>query len=194
MRARSLPTRGAAVVGKVRGHDPARTDPRSTRWQVMGRSLPRSSARPTTGRRAFSTSSSVTAPTVVTARTFAGDNARRGDAVTLHVDGEVTGLPSGAGAAVRWRTLLMLALTSVTVAACGGGGGGGRGDSANSSILLYNGQHQELTQALVAAFEHATGISVNLRTNDGVVLADQLMQEGQCARRPTLTSPRTRRS
>ena len=79
---------------------------------------------------------------------------------------------------MRWRTLLMLALTSVTVAACGGGGGGGRGDSANSSILLYNGQHQELTQAEVAAFEHATGISVNLRTNDGVVLADQLMQEG----------------
>ena len=82
---------------------------------------------------------------------------------------------------MRWRTLLMVVATSVAVAACGSSGsgsGGGDGGSKTSSILLYNGQHPELTQAEVAAFQHATGISVNLRTNDGVVLADQLAQEG----------------
>jgi len=67
---------------------------------------------------------------------------------------------------------VLLVVTALTVAACGGAGGG------SSSILLYNGQHPELTQAEVSAFKHATGISVALRTNDGVVLADQLMQEG----------------
>jgi iron(III) transport system substrate-binding protein len=82
---------------------------------------------------------------------------------------------------MRWRTLLMVVATSVAVAACGSsssGNGGGDGGSKTSSILLYNGQHPELTQAEVAAFQHATGISVRLRTNDGVVLADQLVQEG----------------
>src|SRR5262249_8419158 len=33
--------------------------------------------------------------------------------------------------------------------------------------------------ALVAAFERATGIDVRLRTNDSVVLADQILQEGR---------------
>jgi len=61
----------------------------------------------------------------------------------------------------------MLTVTALAVAACGGSGGGG-----SASILLYNGQHLELTQAEVAAFKHATGISVSLRTNDGVVLAE----------------------
>jgi iron(III) transport system substrate-binding protein len=62
----------------------------------------------------------------------------------------------------------------VAVAGCGGGDpGGGRG-----SITLYNGQHPQLTDALVAAFEKQTGISVQTRTNDGIVLADQLLAEG----------------
>jgi iron(III) transport system substrate-binding protein len=58
----------------------------------------------------------------------------------------------------------------VLVAACGG--------SSGPSIVLYNGQHLELTTAQVSAFQRQTGISVGLRTNDGVVLADQILQEG----------------
>lgn len=46
------------------------------------------------------------------------------------------------------------------------------------SILLYNGQHPQVTTALVAAFEKQTGIKVNVRTNDAIVLADQLLLEG----------------
>jgi iron(III) transport system substrate-binding protein len=56
-------------------------------------------------------------------------------------------------------------------AGCGGGGG--------ESIVLYNGQHVQLTQAIVQAFQQKTGITVKTRTNDGVVLADQILQEGK---------------
>jgi iron(III) transport system substrate-binding protein len=45
--------------------------------------------------------------------------------------------------------------------------------------LLYNGQHPQLTSALVAAFEKQTGIKVRLHTGNGIVLADQLLQEGK---------------
>jgi iron(III) transport system substrate-binding protein len=54
----------------------------------------------------------------------------------------------------------------------------GCGGSSGRSIVIYNGQHPELTQALVAAFTKQTGIKVNMRTNDSVILADQLLSEG----------------
>jgi iron(III) transport system substrate-binding protein len=68
-----------------------------------------------------------------------------------------------------WSATLVLALL---LAGCGGGGGGKR------SIVLYNGQHLQLTSALVSAFEKKTGISVSMRSNDSLVLADQIRQEG----------------
>jgi iron(III) transport system substrate-binding protein len=74
-------------------------------------------------------------------------------------------------AALRWLaagTALVVSASMFT--ACGG-------DGANT-ITLYNGQHPQLTQALVAAFERQTGIRVRVRTDDGIVLADQLLQEG----------------
>ena len=46
------------------------------------------------------------------------------------------------------------------------------------SIVLYNGQHPQLTDEIVAAFSRQTGIGVSVRTNDGIVLADQILQEG----------------
>lgn len=67
---------------------------------------------------------------------------------------------------------------ALMVALLGGlGGGCARGGGANS-LLLFNGQHPQLTHALVAAFEKQTGIDVRVRTGDGIVLADQLLQEG----------------
>jgi iron(III) transport system substrate-binding protein len=66
--------------------------------------------------------------------------------------------------------LVVLALL-LALAGCGG--------SADSrSILLYNGQHPQVSTELVAAFEKQTHIKVEVRTNDGIVLADQLLQEG----------------
>jgi iron(III) transport system substrate-binding protein len=52
------------------------------------------------------------------------------------------------------------------------------GSGGTPSIVIYNGQHQELTDSLIRAFERQTGIQVRVRSNDGVVLADQILQEG----------------
>lgn len=75
---------------------------------------------------------------------------------------------------MRRRTAAVLALVAAaaSTAGCGSGGSGER------SVVVYNGQHLELTRALVSAFQRATGIHVKLRTDDSVVLADQIIQEG----------------
>ncbi len=65
-------------------------------------------------------------------------------------------------------------LLAASLAGCTGGGDA-------RSIVLYNGQHPQLTDALVSAFTRQTGIQVNVRTNDGVVLADQILQEGSAS-------------
>ena len=64
---------------------------------------------------------------------------------------------------------------AATLTACGGGSSGSTGAV---SITLYNGQHQQTTQALVAAFEHQTGIHVKERDGDEASLAEQIVQEG----------------
>ena len=71
----------------------------------------------------------------------------------------------------RWVSALVALTLAMTLAGCAGA-------SSGRSILLYNGQHPQVTSELVAAFEKQTGIKVNVRTNDGIVLADQLPQEG----------------
>jgi iron(III) transport system substrate-binding protein len=78
--------------------------------------------------------------------------------------------------ALRWLAIPAAVLIFASLlAACGGASAGGGGDD---SITLYNGQHLQLTQAIVSAFEKQTGIHVNVRTDDGIVLADQILQEG----------------
>jgi iron(III) transport system substrate-binding protein len=74
-----------------------------------------------------------------------------------------------------WRRGCLLlgtgVLLAVGITACGSSGG-------SNTLVLYNGQHTETTDALVSAFEHKTGIEVSVRTNDEDVLADQIVQEG----------------
>jgi iron(III) transport system substrate-binding protein len=78
--------------------------------------------------------------------------------------------------ALRWLAAFAGALVSVSLlAACGGASAAGGGAD---TITLYNGQHAQLTQAIVSAFEKQTGIQVKVRTDDGIVLADQILQEG----------------
>jgi iron(III) transport system substrate-binding protein len=43
---------------------------------------------------------------------------------------------------------------------------------------LYNGQHEQTTDALVAGFEKATGITVEVRSDDEDTLADEIVTEG----------------
>jgi iron(III) transport system substrate-binding protein len=68
---------------------------------------------------------------------------------------------------------VLVVLAAAALAACGGSGGSG-----GQSIILYNGQHVQTAQNLVAAFEAATGISVSIRSDDEDTLADQIVTEG----------------
>jgi iron(III) transport system substrate-binding protein len=74
------------------------------------------------------------------------------------------------------RKGMLLAVVLAVVAVSAGCGGG---SSSHSSIVVYNGQHPELTTAFVSAFEKQTGITVRLRSGDSVVLANQILEEGK---------------
>ncbi len=71
------------------------------------------------------------------------------------------------------RSLLSILAASAGLLLCSCGG-----SSSGRSITLYNGQHEQTTAALVAAFEQQTHIEVNVRSGDEAELADQIMQEG----------------
>jgi iron(III) transport system substrate-binding protein len=57
-------------------------------------------------------------------------------------------------------------------------GCGGLSSGSGRSITLYSGQHVQTTDTLVAAFERASGITVNVRSNDEDTLADEIVTEG----------------
>jgi iron(III) transport system substrate-binding protein len=65
----------------------------------------------------------------------------------------------------------MLILALGLLSGCGSSGSG-------QSITLYNGQHEQTTDALVAGFEKTTGIKVNVRSDDEDTLADEIVTEG----------------
>ena len=163
-----LAVRGAAVDGPVAGDDPARADParrgeRRCAAEVVGHGYygAETVVRLVLGRRLrdadrrqdASTRTSPRGATLVHVRRHPGPwpRFRRNERAT-------------AGAPLRARAP---SLACDSLAGCGG--------SSGPSIVLYNGQHPQLTQALVAAFEKQTGITVHMRTNDSVVLADQLL-------------------
>jgi len=79
---------------------------------------------------------------------------------------------------MRWRAgraaAAGLAVCCGLLSACGGAAGG----SDAQTITLYNGQHVQTAQNLVSAFERATGITVNIRSDDEDTLADQIVTEG----------------
>ena len=66
----------------------------------------------------------------------------------------------------------LLASAGLLLSACGSSSHGA------TTITLYNGQHEQTTAALVAAFEKQTGIGVNVRTGDEATLGNQILQEG----------------
>ena len=68
---------------------------------------------------------------------------------------------------------LAVVVGAVVLAGCSSGG-----SSSPDALTLYSGQHEQTTQALIAAFEKQTGIKVNVRNDDEDVLADQIVTEG----------------
>jgi iron(III) transport system substrate-binding protein len=78
------------------------------------------------------------------------------------------------------RTLRATAMAFVVLVAAGLliAGTGTPGEASPPSIVVYSGQHPQLTDEIVGAFSRRTGIGVSVRTNDGIVLADQILEEG----------------
>ena len=66
---------------------------------------------------------------------------------------------------------IVATVLGIAVTGCGA-------DTPADTLVLYSGEHPQLTTALVEAFTRATHIKVNVRTADGIVLADQILQEG----------------
>lgn len=67
---------------------------------------------------------------------------------------------------------LALAVLVPLVSACSAA------NDASNVLVLYNGQHLQTTDGLVSGFEKATGIHVEVHSDDEDVLANQLIQEG----------------
>ncbi len=66
-----------------------------------------------------------------------------------------------------------MALTGGLLAACSSSP-----SNSKATITLYNGQHVQTTDALVAGFEKSTGINVVVRSDDEDTLANQLASAG----------------
>ena len=71
-----------------------------------------------------------------------------------------------------WSALAVAMAAGWLLAGCSASSGSGQ------SITLYNGQHAQTTESLVSAFEKATGITVNVRSDDEDTLADEIVSEG----------------
>jgi iron(III) transport system substrate-binding protein len=66
----------------------------------------------------------------------------------------------------------LLLLAGLIASGCSGSGGSG------TTLTLYSAQHQQTTDALIAAFTKQTGIKVRVANNDEDVLTAQINQEG----------------
>jgi iron(III) transport system substrate-binding protein len=81
----------------------------------------------------------------------------------------------------RLLTSLSVASCVIAVAACGSSHSSPATTTSGApsgSITLYSGQHEQTTSKLVAAFTKATGIKVNVRSDDEAELGNQIIQEG----------------
>src|ERR1700689_4721393 len=88
--------------------------------------------------------------------------------------GRWTGIRGPRLGLVATAGLLCLALLASACSSSSGASGSG----SPQTITLYNGQHEQTTNALVAAFEKKTGIHVKIRSDDEDVLANQIITEG----------------
>jgi iron(III) transport system substrate-binding protein len=78
----------------------------------------------------------------------------------------------------RPRAVRRLCCLGVVIVALGGLLAACGGSSSSNTITLYNGQHEQTTDALVARFEKLTAIKVMVRNDDEDVFASQINAEG----------------
>ena len=69
------------------------------------------------------------------------------------------------------QTSALVLCAGFLLAGCGGARG-------SADVDLYNGQHEQTTAKLIAAFEKKTGITVEVRSADEATLGNQILQEG----------------
>jgi iron(III) transport system substrate-binding protein len=75
--------------------------------------------------------------------------------------------------------LTVLAIATLLAAGCSAKASAGPGDKiTGETITLYSAQHQQTTDALIAAFTEQTGIKVTVRNDGEDVLTAQIEQEG----------------
>jgi iron(III) transport system substrate-binding protein len=72
--------------------------------------------------------------------------------------------------------LSLVLVAGLVAAACGGSSGAS--NSSGTTITLYNAQHEQTTDAMIAAFTKQTGIHVRVDSDDEDVLTAQIEQEG----------------
>jgi ABC-type glycerol-3-phosphate transport system substrate-binding protein len=81
----------------------------------------------------------------------------------------------------RLAALTAAALIATALAACSSSSGGDPATGAKSTgvaITLYNGQHEQTADGLVAAFEKQTGITVNVQNDDEDTFANEIALQG----------------
>ena len=84
------------------------------------------------------------------------------------------GMPETRCLRLRGSKLAIALALSLSLAACSSTPSG----SAHVTITLYNGQHVQTTDALVAAFEKQTGIEVAVRNDDEDIFDAEIVAEG----------------
>ncbi|KRE31172.1 iron ABC transporter substrate-binding protein [Agromyces sp. Soil535] len=81
-------------------------------------------------------------------------------------------------------SIVPVALAAIALSGCTAGapGGGESADVSDDALVVYNAQHEQLTEEWVAAFTEETGIEVVLRNGGDSELGNQLVTEGSASR------------
>ncbi|MFB7893806.1 iron ABC transporter substrate-binding protein [Microbacterium sp. NPDC056044] len=92
-------------------------------------------------------------------------------------------MPSRLRPSARLRHVLVVpvVLAGLALAGCAGGAAGEKAADPDA-LVVYNAQHEQLTEEWADAFTKETGIDVVLRNGDDSELANQLVQEGQASK------------
>lgn len=93
-------------------------------------------------------------------------------------------MPSRLPSSARLRAFLVapVLLAGLALAGCAGGGAGDDAAADPDALVVYNAQHEQLTEEWAEAFTAETGIEVVLRNGDDSELANQLVQEGTASK------------
>ena len=79
-------------------------------------------------------------------------------------------------------SVVPLAIAALALTGCAGSAAPGEEAPSEDALVIYNAQHEQLTEEWVAAFTDETGIEVVLRNGNDSELGNQLVEEGEASR------------